>query len=263
MHTNPEVLALLALGDQSAASQDDQDHIAGCEVCSAEVAELAHLAGVGRSTDAQMRIESPSPEVWRRIATELGLEESAPAVTPSQPTTNDAHPTPVTIEPTAAAPVVAPTAIESASNRRRRRRHLLASAVAAVLALVVGVGAGIAWERRTPPETVVAQADLGALPDWLGAKGQATLERDSAGNQVLVVTVQTPRPVAGLQEVWLIDPSVKGMQSIGLLTQPTQRFQLPAGLDVTEFPIVDVSAEPPNGVPSHSGDSIVRGTLDL
>ena len=261
MHTNPEILALLALGDQSAANQHDRDHIAGCEVCSAEVAELAHLAGVGRSTDAQMRIESPSPEVWRRIATELGLEESASAVTPSQPTANDAHPTPATIEPNAPTPVAAPTPIGSAHNRRRR--HILASAVAAALALIVGVAGGIAWERRMPPETVVAQADLGALPDWAGARGHATLERDSAGNQVLVVTVQTPRAVDGLQEVWLIDPSVKGMQSIGLLTQPTQRFQLPAGLNVTQFPIVDVSAEPPNGVPAHSGDSIVRGTLDI
>jgi Anti-sigma-K factor rskA, C-terminal len=261
MHTNPEVLALLAIGDQSAVSQDDRDHIAGCEVCSAEVVELAHLAGVGRSTDAQMRIESPSPEVWRRIATELGLEESASAVTASQPAANGAHPTPGTIEPAAATPVAAPTPIGSAHNRRRR--HILVSAVAAALALIVGVVGGIAWERRTPPETVVAQADLNALPDWAGARGQATLERDSAGNQVLVVTVQTPRPVDGLQEVWLIDPSVKGMQSIGLLTQPTQRFQVPAGLDVTQFPIVDVSAEPPNGVPAHSGDSIVRGTLDI
>ena len=232
--------------------------------CSAEVDELAHLAGVGRSVNSQVRIETPSPEVWRRIATELGLKESEPAVAPSPPTANNAHPSTSTIEPTApaaATPVAAPTQIRSARNRRGRR--IFALAVAAALALIVGVGGGIAWERRTPSETVLAQADLSALPDWAGARGQATLERDAAGNQVLVVTVETPRPVAGFQEVWLIDPTVTGMQSIGLLTEPTQRFQLPAGLDVTQFPIVDVSAEPPNGVPAHSGDSIVRGTLDV
>ena len=73
MHTNPEVLALLALGEQTAATPSDREHIAGCEACSAEVDELAHLAGVGRSVDAQVRIETPSPDVWRRIATELNL----------------------------------------------------------------------------------------------------------------------------------------------------------------------------------------------
>ena len=36
---------------------------------------------------------------------------------------------------------------------------------------------------------------------------------------------------------------------------------LPAQVDVGEFPVVDVSIEPADGDPAHSGDSVVRGTL--
>ena len=74
----------------------------------------------------------------------------------------------------------------------------------------------------------------------------------------------TPRPVDGIQQVWLIDRSVQKMYNIGPLTEPMKRFELPRNLDVAEFPIVDVSEEPANdGDVAHSGNSIVRGTLDV
>jgi hypothetical protein len=40
-------------------------------------------------------------------------------------------------------------------------------------------------------------------------------------------------------------------------------FVLPENLDVGEFPVVDVSNEPIDGDPTHSGDSIVRGVLEV
>lgn len=36
---------------------------------------------------------------------------------------------------------------------------------------------------------------------------------------------------------------------------------VPADIDVDQFPIVDVSVEPGDGNPVHSGNSILRGTL--
>jgi hypothetical protein len=38
-------------------------------------------------------------------------------------------------------------------------------------------------------------------------------------------------------------------------------FAVPAGLDLDRFRLVDVSDEPRDGNPAHSGDSIVRGAL--
>ena len=54
------------------------------------------------------------------------------------------------------------------------------------------------------------------------------------------------------------------MQSLGHLTPSSNRFNIPADLDPRQFPVVDVSQEPPDGTPTrHSGDSIVRGTLNV
>jgi hypothetical protein len=39
------------------------------------------------------------------------------------------------------------------------------------------------------------------------------------------------------------------------------RFTIPVGLDPDDFALVDVSAEPFDGDPAHSGDSILRGEL--
>jgi hypothetical protein len=39
------------------------------------------------------------------------------------------------------------------------------------------------------------------------------------------------------------------------------RFDVPAGLDLSGYPIVDISDEPLDGNPAHSSVSIVRGTL--
>jgi anti-sigma-K factor RskA len=80
---------------------------------------------------------------------------------------------------------------------------------------------------------------------------------------VLTVTVDAPTSGAdGFREVWLIDSEVRGMVSLGPLEGGTGQFVIPAGVDVGQFPIVDVSLEPVDGVPTHSGNSIVRGTLD-
>ena len=45
------------------------------------------------------------------------------------------------------------------------------------------------------------------------------------------------------------------------MTSESGTFAVPAGLDLGEYPIVDVSDEPVDGNPAHSSVSIVRGTL--
>ena len=52
------------------------------------------------------------------------------------------------------------------------------------------------------------------------------------------------------------------MVPLGVLRPGTQTFELPAGLDLGEYPIVDVSVEPLDGDPTHSGISVARGELE-
>ncbi len=41
------------------------------------------------------------------------------------------------------------------------------------------------------------------------------------------------------------------------------RLAIPRGIDPTVYRVVDVSIEPADGVPTHSGRSVLRGTMPL
>ena len=64
----------------------------------------------------------------------------------------------------------------------------------------------------------------------------------------------------GFFEVWVINMDVTQLVSLGPLRNDGI-YELPPGLDPASFPIVDVSVEPIDGVPTHSGDSVLRGQL--
>ena len=282
MHTNPEVLALVALGEREAATSEDLDHIAHCPSCERELSELGHLSQVGRTISDHFTLETPSPAVWNRIRVQLGFgsEFSSDLVPPPavDARTDDRSPaapeSPVT-RPLVAVPSLTdepdsrpePAQEQSGIARLDRptpgRRRVFSLALAAGLALLVGIGGTLAWQRFTSADTVISSAQLQALPDWSGAAGEATLEEDAAGNKFLVITMMTPRPVDGIQQVWLADSTVKSMTPLGPLSQPGQRFLLPKDLDVNRFPLIDISVQQPGGNPAHSGNSIVRGTLPV
>jgi hypothetical protein len=71
--------------------------------------------------------------------------------------------------------------------------------------------------------------------------------------------------VAGdvVREVWLLTPEVDGLISLGYLTGASGEFIVPDSVDLDRFSVVDISAEPLDGDPTHSGDSIVRGALEV
>lgn len=265
MHTNPEVLALVALGEPDAASASELSHIEECETCGREVSELGNLTRVGRTISDHFTLETPSPQVWDRIRDQLGFSDEfssdlvPPAAMPDGSTSTPTSPTVVATPPTDS---VTPADREHPDVPPRRRRRVLSLVLAAVLALLAGVVGTLTWQQLRPlSETVLASTPLDALPDWTGATGEAKLEEDATGRKVLVVSMVTPRPVDGIQQVWLIDRDVAGMIPIGQLTSPVQRFPLAADVDVSRFPVVDVSVQRPDGTVQHSGNSIVRGVL--
>ena len=138
----------------------------------------------------------------------------------------------------------------------RRPVTWLAAAAAAVL---ITTGVVLAVNRTAAPVTL-ASARLEPLEQFT-ATGSATVTEASDGSRTIEVQLNKAE-ARGYQEVWLIAPDLSRLVSLGIMNSPSGRFDVPAGLDLSGYPIVDVSDEPLDGNPAHSSVSIVRGTLN-
>ena len=138
----------------------------------------------------------------------------------------------------------------------RRPGVWLAAAAATTL-----LAAGVFWsvQQNQPAVTPLAQAELAPV-DQHSATGSAQVVQTKDGQRTLEVQVDK-NEARGYQEVWLIAPDLSRLVSLGVMTSESGTFAVPAGLDLGEYPIVDVSDEPVDGNPAHSSVSIVRGTL--
>ncbi len=231
MHTNPEVLALLALGEDS-ATPAERDHVASCEVCSREVAELAHLAGVGRAVQGAAPLESPRAEVWERIRAEIGFDTVNGVAAPSATTRSTVAHLGDRSRPTSAHQARSKRerdAIGDPTRRASRGRRILTLAIAAAIALILGVGVGLGWSSLSrPTPTVIGEAQLDAeAPSWAGSSGEAVLERNQSGQEILRVRMSTPRPVPGFRQVWMIGRGGKAMVPVGIITGNTGEWTVP------------------------------------
>jgi hypothetical protein len=150
------------------------------------------------------------------------------------------------------------------SGLRVDRRLLLAVAAS----LVVGAAAGSLGTRllnrdeaKQTQVVVVAQVDLVNLkPRTLQATGQAAVV-DTAAGQRLKVDVSKLAPQPGhFYEVWLIDRNVKNMVAVGTLSGSDGEFVIPPAVDLSQYPIVDISVQQP-GDPRQSGNSVLRRTI--
>ncbi len=260
-HCDPETLALIAIGEAPASDARQTSHLSACAECRRELDALRQTVSVARSTVGEGALSAPSGTVWSAIHRELGL---APGIRP-----------PVEAAAVAAAPsshgdtgddfrAIAPVASLDEVRRRRRPLRSIVVPVAASAAAAALVAGGVLWwgaAAPVDPAVTVASASLDALPAWTGATGSAlVLERDD--ERVVTISVDAPAG-AGLREVWLLTPEVDGLISLGYLEGSSDEFVIPAGVDLADYPIVDISEEPLDGDPAHSGDSVVRGTLDV
>jgi hypothetical protein len=248
-HCTPEQLALAALREP--LPDDDAAHLAGCARCRAEVAALRR--GVDAVAVPQLAAPGPGlappPDVWTAIAARTGV---------------GVQPRPERV--VAPLPVPAPAPAVPLPRGRRpvggaRRRWRLPVAVAAAAALGAGVALGaVALARPGPGGDQVAGASLQALgPD--GTAGTARVVEHRDRSLELDVTLRQPRPASGYYEVWLADPQLARMVAVGILQNGSAALELPAGLSVRSYPVVDVSVEPLDGDPAHSADSVARGVL--
>ena len=234
-HPDADLLALLALGEDHAVPASDRLHVAGCADCAAEVDRYARPVRAARRDEPVL--EEPSPRVWAGIVDELGLD---PAL--------------------AGAPADREPAVVVPLRPRNRRRRLVAVIAAAAAVLVVGgTAAGLLALRQQPQR--IAAASLDAFPGWPGSSGTAVVEALPDGKRVLEVRTDVRAASTSDHEVWLMTDGAKRLVSLGMLHGESGTFAVPAGLDLDRFRLVDVSDEPRDGNPAHSGDSIVRGAL--
>ncbi|MEV5967286.1 anti-sigma factor [Kribbella sp. NPDC051952] len=225
-HLDEELLAQWALDDGS-PDEAAADHLQRCTRCSESLAELRAVA---TQTSQLPRLEDPPPHVWHQIVAELDDR-------------------PATVRPL----------------RQHRTRRFRGLAVAASIAAVLGIGAGVIGtllitsddNTPAPPAAVVRLEPLTGK----SGEGSADLIQAAAGRQLKVAAAGLDAG-QGFYEVWLINVDGKRMVSLGVLNPRTGgTFQIPGDVTAQGYRIIDVSLEPDDGNPEHSHDSIIRGTL--
>lgn len=171
-------------------------------------------------------LRAPPEELWDRIAARLDCgEPSAPALIP-----------------------------RSSGRARYSRVGLVLAAAAVVMAI-----AAVIVTRAGDDEVVAGRAALVALPGQSG-RGEARLVDDDGQARLELDLDGVEAPAGTYLEVWLLAADLSRLTSLGP-ARPDGRYVVPRGVDVDVSPVVDVSAEPPDGDPAHSGNSLVRGSL--
>jgi hypothetical protein len=258
-HCDTGSLALGALGEalESAAEQ----HLRVCGRCQHELARMTATVSVARSTLGERELHSPPAHVWHAVhrQTELGERLRTDPLADRRSVDDDpAAPTAVAV-PAFTAPV---SSLSEARERRGLRRIVVPLATAAAAtALIAGVAVG--WQALAPRDSgmVLASANLDALPAWDGAVGSAEIVVKDDGERVVRIALDAPPVSDAVHEVWLLTPEVDGLISLGLLADDDGEFVIPPEVDLDRYSVVDISAEPLDGDPGHSGNSIVRGAL--
>ena len=147
---------------------------------------------------------------------------------------------------------------EVVTLRRPHRRAWLGAAAVVVAGL--SIAGGLLWSRGGSDDVVASAAltNEGLSPLGAESSGKAEIIRRGSSYRLHLDLSRVPNEPASYVEVWLIDRQVNGMISLGPFHGDGD-YAIPSGVDPTKYPIVDVSIEPADGVPTHSGVSTCRG----
>ncbi|HEX6872716.1 MAG TPA: anti-sigma factor [Micromonosporaceae bacterium] len=252
----------------------ETDHVRNCAACRAELDQLTDLVAVGRETDQVRDLPAPPARVWEMVLAGTGIAPAHAASDVTAPvqlieSTVDQREAGTTGQVRALDRTGRSTTVRRRGAREGRRswpawaRTAAIATAAAAVAVVGTIGAGHVSERINRPE-VTAQTNLaayGATPPE--AHGLARILVKDGSTQLHIHVADLPKE-NGYYEVWLIDPTTSQMVSVGVLGgQSDVILPLPSSVDLHAYRLVDVSAEPWDGDPAHSGDSLLRGTLPV
>ena len=243
-HLDDERIVDLALGAPAEAAE--HTHITLCATCAATFDSIGDTITLTRTIDEGVLVEPP-PSVWDAIQAELQPSASAAASSGTAPVTS----------------------LESRRHRRTRSGTPAAwlLVAAGVLGIVLGVGGASLANRiggeSDPAQTTVASASLAPL-DSTDPQGVATLV-DREGGLRLDLPAMDLDPGDGYLEVWLINRDLTRMISVGVIPGDATEIVLPVSQELIDegYVIVDVSREPFDDQPAHSGETLVRGELSI
>ncbi|MET9730207.1 anti-sigma factor [Streptomyces sp. NPDC006458] len=256
-HLDAYELTDLALRPGARPTARQHDHLDRCARCRRELRQLREVITTARSVSTDDLLTPPPDEVWHAIAAELnlGTGSSPPAAgrAPSPPAETDA--------------VAVGTSLGADGHRARVRAWLRTPAMLlAAASLVVGavLGSAVTWWRfdDDSPDTDVSRANpLASLSVPRAAGTVRVLDSAESERTVRVSVTGLPR-TDGYYEVWLMDRGHKKLIAMGVLgPDGSATLPLPAGIDLSRYPLIDVSAQANDGNPAHSGESVVRGSL--
>ena len=140
-------------------------------------------------------------------------------------------------------------------------RPVTAAAVACAL-LGVGVAAGllIGSDGTDGPEGPALALRPLAQPSSAG--GTARVVGRDGDTLAVEVHGLAPTDDRGFYELWLIDETAQDLVALGTFRVPesgTAEVELPLPVAPSSYRFLDVSLEPADGDPGHSGDSVLRG----
>ncbi|MGI9539858.1 MAG: anti-sigma factor domain-containing protein [Miltoncostaeaceae bacterium] len=135
---------------------------------------------------------------------------------------------------------------------------LAATAACAIALLAVGFGIGVFASDDDPSRgETIALASLVSVPEQ--ASGSATVVD---GDRLEVDVDGLPPSADGRYEMWLLN-SPDDLVSLGSFRvgeSGAATVEVPLPTTPNEFAFIDVSVEPDDGNPAHSGNSILRGS---
>ena len=229
------------LAAQVAFGRATPEEVARLEAAAAGDPALARELEADRATvsalEAGVAREVPSADLFDRILASLDVPDAAPAA--------------------------APVPVAPAERRRwpslRWPRLAVGAAVAAAAVLVVGVA--LVSRDDVEPDAVAA---IAGKDDFAAVSGTAELfpEDGSESRLVLHLASVPPAPTGHHYEVWVLPEGSETMESVGRVAPSGGEAELEVEVPGTgPFAAVDVSVEPDDGDPGHSGTSLAGGTF--